>query len=126
MYTPGIGWGPTNLWAGYDGITGRAIWITIGMTLGSIMWFNVWFVIWPTQKMILGGKATPETLPALRKRAALFSKINTYLSGPMLFSMLAAPHYGSINIVTFLVFTAIAVIAVVTAYKHSTFVGKSV
>jgi uncharacterized membrane protein len=126
MYTPGIGWGATNLWAGYDGITGRAIWIMIGMTLGSIMWFNVWFVIWPTQKIILGGKGTPETLPGLRKRAALFSKINTYLSGPMLFSMLAAPHYGSINIVTFSVFTAIAVVAVWVAYKHSTMVGKTV
>src|SRR5437016_3922079 len=26
-------------------ISDRALWIMIGMTLGTIMWFNVWFVI---------------------------------------------------------------------------------
>jgi uncharacterized membrane protein len=71
--------------------------IGIGMWLGTIMWFNVWFVIWPNQQKVLniGGKFTD--LPAADKAAAaktatMFSRINTLLSVPMLFSMIAAGH----------------------------------
>lgn len=127
MYTPGLGGGPTNLFQDSEGITGRAVWILIGMLFGTIMWFNVWFVIWPAQKRIFGigvPKATPEELPAVRKRATLFSRINTYLSGPMLFGMLAAAHYSAINLVTLLVFSGIAVLFVWSAYKISPKVGK--
>ena len=125
MYTPGIGFGPTSLFSSYDGLTGRAIWIMLGMLFGLIMWVNVWFVIWPTQKKIFGGKYTPEQLPAARKQAALFSRINTYLSGPMLFGMLAAPHYSSFNLLTFILFVVIAKLVVVGAYKMSQTAGKT-
>jgi uncharacterized membrane protein len=71
--------------------------IGIGMWLGTIMWFNVWFVIWPNQQKALniGGKYSD--LPADQKAAAaknamVFSRINTLLSVPMLFSMVAASH----------------------------------
>jgi len=71
--------------------------IGIGMWLGTIMWFNVWFVIWPHQQKALniGGKYSD--LPADQKAAAakaamVFSRINTLLSVPMLFSMVAASH----------------------------------
>jgi uncharacterized membrane protein len=71
--------------------------IGIGMWLGTIMWFNVWFVIWPNQQKALniGGKYSD--LPADQKAAAaktamIFSRINTLLSLPMLFSMVAAGH----------------------------------
>ena len=71
--------------------------IGIGMWLGTIMWFNVWFVIWPNQQKVLniGGKFSD--LPADQKAAAaktamVFSRINTLLSVPMLFSMVAAGH----------------------------------
>jgi uncharacterized membrane protein len=71
--------------------------IGIGMWLGTIMWFNVWFVIWPNQQKVLniGGKYSD--LPADQKAAAaknamVFSRINTLLSVPMLFSMVAASH----------------------------------
>jgi uncharacterized membrane protein len=71
--------------------------IGIGMWLGTIMWFNVWFVIWPNQQKALniGGKFSD--LPADQKAAAaktamVFSRINTLLSVPMLFSMVAAGH----------------------------------
>ena len=71
--------------------------IGIGMWLGTIMWFNVWFVIWPNQQKALniGGKYAD--LPAPEKAAAartagMFSRINTLLSIPMLFSMVAAGH----------------------------------
>ena len=127
MYTPGVGGGPTNLFQDAEGLTGRAAWILLGVLLGSIMWFNVWFVIWPSQKRIFGlgvAKAAPEELPALRARAALFSKINTYLSGPMLFGMLAATHYSAMNPVTLAVFAGIGLAFVWSAYKISSKVGK--
>ena len=75
----------------------KAILIGIGMWLGTIMWFNVWFVIWPNQQKALNiGNAYPD-LPADQKQAAartagMFSRINTMLSIPMLFCMVAGPH----------------------------------
>ncbi len=71
--------------------------IGLGMWMGTIMWFNVWFVIWPNQQKVLniGGKYSD--LPAADKAAAgktamMYSRINTLLSIPMLFSMVAAGH----------------------------------
>ena len=71
--------------------------IGIGMWLGTIMWFNVWFVIWPNQQKALniGGKYPNLSAPekaAAGKTAGMFSRINTLLSLPMLFSMVAAGH----------------------------------
>jgi uncharacterized membrane protein len=72
----------------------RIILLGIGMWLGTIMWFNVWFVIWPNQQKALNiGNAYPD-LPADQKQAAartagMFSRINTMLSVPMLFCMVA-------------------------------------
>ena len=71
--------------------------IGIGMWLGTIMWFNVWFVIWPNQQKVLniGGKYSDLAAPAKAaagKTAMIFSRINTLLSIPMLFSMVAAGH----------------------------------
>jgi uncharacterized membrane protein len=75
----------------------KAILIGIGMWFGIIMWFNVWFVIWPNQQRALNiANAFPD-LPADQKAkaartAGMFSRINTMLSIPMLFCMVAAPH----------------------------------
>ena len=126
MYMPGLGFGPTSYWKGYEGITGRAIWISLGMLLGAIMWFNVWFIIWPIQKKLLGGKATPEEAPGLRRKAYLASRTNTYLSGPMLFGMLAPSHYGAFNLATFLVVAAVALLAAWLAIFHAGKVGRTV
>jgi uncharacterized membrane protein len=64
--------------------------IGIGMWLGTIMWFNVWFVIWPNQKRALGlVETTPELKAASARRAMIFSRVNTVLSVPMLFCMVA-------------------------------------
>ncbi|MBI1862210.1 MAG: urate hydroxylase PuuD [Deltaproteobacteria bacterium] len=120
-----------DLWK--DAATGmmshRAMWILAGALFGSIMWFNVWFVIWPAQRQIIGwvkaAQAPPE-MPALAKRAALFSKINTYLSAPMLFCMIAPNNYGSINAVTFIVVLAISMVIVAHLYKISTKVGTTI
>ncbi|MEQ1896085.1 MAG: urate hydroxylase PuuD [Vicinamibacterales bacterium] len=104
MYTPGLGYGPSELFRTADGLTGRAVWILLGMTLGTIMWFNVWFIIWPAQQKIVRGVRDGKPAdPALPKRALMASRLNAYLSGPMLFGMLAATHYGGVNLVTALV-----------------------
>lgn len=70
-------------------------WITFGMLFGTVMWFNVWFIIWPAQQKIIpavkAGQAPPAGLPM---RAANASKLNTYLSVPLLFFMGAGSgHY---------------------------------
>lgn len=126
MYAPGSGFGPSSYFSDAGGMTGRAVWILFGMLLGTIMWFNVWFVIWPAQKKILGGKATAEELPALRKKAALFSRINTYLSGPMLFGMLAPSHYGSASFIAIIAALVIGKLGLWLSYKAAPTVGKTV
>ena len=80
-------------------------WIGTGALLGSIMWFNVWFIIWPAQKKLITGIKTgnpPANAEALTKRALLASRLNTYLSVPLLFSMGAASHYPVFNTPTVL------------------------
>src|SRR6267378_1770553 len=64
--------------------------IGLGMWLGTIMWANVWFVIWPNQKKALG-IVTVEAAEkaAAAKRAGMASRINTMLSIPMLYFMVA-------------------------------------
>mgnify|MGYP001318349220 CR=1 FL=1 len=67
--------------------------IGIGMWLGIIMAFNVWFIIWPNQKRALGMIECDEQLKSKSaSRVLVFSRINTVLSLPMLFSMIAAQN----------------------------------
>jgi len=69
--------------------------IGIGMWLGLIMAFNVWFIIWPMQKKALGMipvEASEKTRAA--RIAMITSRINTMLSIPMLYCMIAQQHGG--------------------------------
>jgi len=67
--------------------------IGIGMWLGIIMAFNVWFVIWPNQKRALGIiDCEPEKKAKSARTAMLFSRTNTLLSLPMLYTMVAAQN----------------------------------
>jgi uncharacterized membrane protein len=69
--------------------------IGLGAWLGIIMWFNVWFIIWPNQKKALGiVTVTPEEKAAAAKRAGMTSRINTMLSIPMLYCMVAQQNGG--------------------------------
>jgi uncharacterized membrane protein len=69
--------------------------IGLGMWLGIIMWFNVWFIIWPNQKKALGiVQVSPEEKAAAAKKAGMASRINTMLSIPMLYCMVAQSHGG--------------------------------
>jgi len=126
MYTPGVGFGPSSLFSDSIGITPRAIWVLTGMLFGTIMWFNVWFIIWPAQKGLLSGKIPQDQIAGVRKRALLTSRVNTFLSGPMLFGMLAPAHYGAFNAVTLGVFILVGVAAAWLAIASSAKVGTSV
>ena len=123
-YTPGVGFGPTSLFRDTSGLTSRAVWIMFGMTLAFIMWFNVWMIIWPAQRRLLTGKIPQENIVAVRKKAALASRINTYLSGPMLFGMLAPAHYGAISPGAAAMAIGLGLLAVWRAYSVSPKVGK--
>jgi len=83
-----------NMYDAEGAFSSRGMWMLVGGGLGSIMWFNVWFVIWPAQKQILGGLlgVNPPAPPEIPKKALLFSRINTWLSAPMLIGMIAASH----------------------------------
>lgn len=69
--------------------------IGLGMWMGLIMAFNVWFIIWPNQKKALGiVEAGAEEKAAAAKRAGQASRINTLLSIPMLYCMVAQQNGG--------------------------------
>jgi uncharacterized membrane protein len=64
--------------------------IGIGMWLALIMAFNVWFIIWPNQQKVLGlVNASADEKAAAGKLAGMTSRINTMLSIPMLYCMVA-------------------------------------
>ena len=67
--------------------------IGIGMWLGIIMAFNVWFIIWPNQKKALGIiNCEPDVKIKSAKTAMVVSRLNTILSLPMIFTMIAAQN----------------------------------
>jgi uncharacterized membrane protein len=64
--------------------------IGFGMWMGLIMAFNVWFIIWPNQQKVLGlVQATPEEKAKAARAGFLASRVNTMLSIPMLYAMVA-------------------------------------
>ncbi len=72
--------------AGFDY---RAFNIHLGAMFGTMMAFNVWFRIWPAQQKIItaikNGEAPDGSLVAL---AGLRSKHNTYMSVPLIWTMI--------------------------------------
>jgi uncharacterized membrane protein len=69
--------------------------IGIGMWIALVMAFNVWFIIWPNQKKALGiVTVSAEEKAAAAKLAGMTSRINTMLSIPMLFCMVAQQNGG--------------------------------
>ena len=69
--------------------------IGIGMWLALMMAFNVWFIIWPNQKKALGLVEVPaDQKPKAARIAMLTSRINTMLSIPMLYCMVAQQNGG--------------------------------
>ncbi|HEV8481933.1 MAG TPA: urate hydroxylase PuuD [Blastocatellia bacterium] len=81
--------------------TNKSLSIGIGGALGVIMLFNVWAIIWPNQKRIIAwtadnaekGTAIPAESAKLARVAFLASRMNMWLSIPMLVFMAASSHY---------------------------------
>jgi uncharacterized membrane protein len=75
--------------------SGRALYIHTGLIFGTMMAANVWMVIWPNQKKILAATKAGTPLAADSpevKIAGLRSRHNTYLSVPLIFTMISN-HY---------------------------------
>ena len=69
--------------------------IGIGMWIALVMAFNVWFIIWPNQKKALGIVVVEAAEKAAAARLAMLtSRINTMLSIPMLYMMVAQQNGG--------------------------------
>ncbi len=76
--------------------SGRSLYLHAGVILGTIMAANVWMVIWPYQKKIIA--ATKEGTPpdaALVAQAGLRSRHNTFMSVPLVFTMLSN-HFSTV------------------------------
>jgi uncharacterized membrane protein len=69
--------------------------IGIGMWLAIIMAANVWFVIWPNQKRALGLVEAEQVVKMHSAKKAMYgSRVNTLLSIPMLYLMVAQQNLG--------------------------------
>lgn len=79
----------------------RVFSIGIGGGMGIIMMLNVWGIIWPNQKRIIAwtydnaenGTPVPAESAKLARQAFLASRMNTWLSIPMLFLMAASQYF---------------------------------
>jgi uncharacterized membrane protein len=79
----------------------RMLAIGVGGGLGWVMLLNVWGVIWRIQKRMIiwtkesaaNGTPMPEKSKRMARMVFLSSRINAYLSIPLLFLMGAASHY---------------------------------
>jgi uncharacterized membrane protein len=82
------------IWAAPGGFgSDRELFMLMGVTFGTIMWFNVWFIIWPNQQKVLGLTPADDAAKKIAARTAgLASRVNTMLSIPMLYGMAAGSH----------------------------------
>lgn len=76
--------------------SGRALYIHTGVIFGTMMALNVWMIIWPYQKRILTAvKEGTAPDPAQVATAGLRSRHNTYMSVPLVFTMISN-HYPTV------------------------------
>jgi uncharacterized membrane protein len=66
------------------------------MWIALVMAFNVWFIIWPNQKIALGIVTVDQAdaKPKAARTAMITSRLNTMLSIPMLYMMVAQQNGG--------------------------------
>jgi len=69
--------------------------IVAGSVMGTLMFLNVWLIIWPNQKIALG--MVEGDGPKAAGKALLASRTNTLFSAPLVFFMLAGPHFGGLG-----------------------------
>ena len=79
------------LMANWGGFSYRGYNIHLGALFGTMMAFNVWYRIWPAQKKIIMAEKNGEKPDAgLAAMAGSRSKHNTYLSLPLIWTMVNA------------------------------------
>lgn len=105
--------------------------ITVGATLGILMFLNVWLIIWPNQKIVIasatqvahGGEALPEAAEAAPK-AALASRTNTLFSLPMLWFMGSSAHMPTGLVADVSINSLIAVMLIIFALEANALFGR--
>jgi uncharacterized membrane protein len=96
----GLAWYALMLGAGIGLLrvfSARAAYLHVGAMMGTVMVTNVWFTIIPNQKKIMAiTEAGQPPRPELSVEAKTCSRHNTFMSMPLLFTMLSN-HYPSIT-----------------------------
>jgi uncharacterized membrane protein len=113
--------GVVCLYDSWAGFSYRGYAIHLGALFGTCMAFNVWFRIWPAQQKIItaikNGEAPDAKLAAL---AGLRSKHNTYMSVPLVWTMINAHHASAFaNYYALIGFVAIGWAVTFWLYKKS-------
>jgi uncharacterized membrane protein len=88
-------------WIAVPGAGNRTLSISLGGGIATIMLLNVWGVVWRCQKRLIAwtranaeqGTPMPPEATKLARMAFLSSRMNFWLSFPMLFFMAASAHY---------------------------------
>jgi uncharacterized membrane protein len=111
----------------WGGFSYRGYNIHTGAMFGTIMAYNVWFRIWPSQqKIIRAVKAGEAPDPALVALAGMRSRHNTYMSVPLVWTMLnlhsALTEFATWQWVGLLVMIAIGWHIVFQLYRKSALV----
>lgn len=74
-------------------LTGPAATLGLGLWLGLIMTMNLWLVMWPHQQKVLGfSPATDDERLRCSRITFRASRVNTVLSVPTMFLMVAGAH----------------------------------
>lgn len=77
------------------GLDGNVLFIHLGSLFGTFMAANVWMRIWPNQRRIITAIRAGEAPNADQVALALLrSRHNTYMSVPLIFTMVAVHHPG--------------------------------
>lgn len=74
------------------GMHGIDAYITVGATMGTLMFLNVWLIIWPNQKIVCG--IVEGDAKVAGPKALLASRTNTLFSASMLLGMMGSLHGG--------------------------------
>jgi uncharacterized membrane protein len=97
--------------------SGRALYIHMGAIFGTMMAANVWMIIWPYQQRIIRAvKEGTAPDPNDVATAGLRSRHNTFMSVPLIFSMISNHYptvYGQTPMVRDLILAAIIAIGFV-------------
>ena len=105
--------------------------ITLGATMGILMFLNVWLIIWPNQRIVIasnqavaaGGDADPAAAAAAPK-AALASRTNVLFSIPMLYFMGSSAHFAINGNIGANATSLVVVLAIIAAIEVNAIVGK--